>query len=150
MNTNVNTAAATTQASPSNGERKIKCTVKNAAYYLKLKRRLKAQAISQLKRQLIQPYDVSREEHVNVMGMPYTILIFRTANDGHDSLFEEEPSEVYFKHIADAKWSFNELVANSVASVTCSHLVLMKYGMGGEPEDGDTLDEWDEADRDLQ
>ena len=106
--------------------RKTKCTIKDAAY-------CEAQAIS-------------REEHVNVMGMPYAILIFRISNNDSESLFEEEPSEVYFEHHEQAKLTFDKLVANSVESATCSHIILMKYGMGGNPEDGDALDEWDETD----
>ena len=135
-----NEATYSQQAPPSNGKRKIKCKIKDAAYYEAQARKIwgsdpycEAQAIS-------------REEHVNVMGMPYAILIFRISNNDSESLFEEEPSEVYFEHHEQAKLTFDKLVANSVESATCSHIILMKHGMGGNPEDGDALDDWDETD----
>ena len=84
----------------------------------------------------------TREEHVELFKMPYTLLLFRTSNNESESLFEEDPDELYFTSYEEAKATLDHLVATK----KFSHIMLMKYGMGGNPEDGDCLYEWDECD----
>lgn len=96
---------------------------------------------------------MTREEQVELFQMPYTLLLFRTSNNESESLFEEEPDELYFQEYSQAKEMYNHLTATMESEDTpekwkskFSHIMLMKYGMGGNPEDGDCLDEWDEID----
>ena len=92
----------------------------------------------------------TREEQVELFQMPYTLLLFRTSNNESESLFEEEPDELYFTSYKEAKATYDHLVAtmedNPNDYQKFSHIMLMKYGFNGNPEDGDCLDEWDEID----
>ena len=102
--------------------------------------------------------NITREEQVALLQMPYTLILFRTSNNESESLFEEEPDELYFKEYSQAKEMFDHLVETmewqdkrkslplSCWQPTFSHIMLMKYGLNGNPEDGDCLDEWDECD----
>ncbi len=102
--------------------------------------------------------NMTREEQVELMQMPYTLLLFRTSNNESESLFEEEPDELYFQEYSQAKEMYDHLAATmedqdkrkslplSCWKPSFSHIMLMKYGLNGNPEDGDCLDEWDECD----
>ena len=101
--------------------------------------------------------NMTREEQVELMQMPYTLLLFRTSNNESQSLFEEEPDELYFQEYSQAKEMYDHLAATmedqdkrKSLPLTCwkptfSHIMLMKYGLNGNPEDGDCLDEWDDG-----
>ena len=79
---------------------------------------------------------LTREEHVKTV--PYVLLVFHTSNDNSESLFEEEPTEFYYK-------TFEEAIKAFYSISNASHLTLMEYGFNGNPEDGKVLDEWDET-----
>ena len=94
--------------------------------------------------------NLTREEQVELLQMPYTLLLFRTSNNESESLFEEEPDELYFQEYSQAKEMYDHLTATMESEDTpvtrFTHIMLMKYGLEGNPEDGDCLDEWDECD----
>ena len=79
---------------------------------------------------------LTREEHVPIV--PYVLLVFKTSNNNSESLFEEDPAEFYYKTFEEGRKAFYSIK-------NASHLMLMKYGFNGEPEDGEVLYEWDET-----
>ena len=50
---------------------------------------------------------ITRQEQVTILGMPYSLIIFRHSDNNSESLFEEEPTELYFKTIMEA-WAVFE------------------------------------------
>ena len=80
--------------------------------------------------------NLTREEHVPIV--PYVLLVFHTSNDNSESLFEEDPTEFYYKTYKEGRKAFFSIT-------NASHLMLMKYGFNGDPEDGEVLFEWDET-----
>ena len=85
---------------------------------------------------------LTREEHVPIV--PYVLLVFHYSNNNRESLFDDETADVeyYYKTFEEAKKAFY-----SIKDAT--HLILMKYGFKGNPEDGEVygedLYEWDET-----
>ena len=91
---------------------------------------------------------ITRKEQVTILNMPYSLIIFRHSDNNSESLFEEEPTELYFKTITDA-WAvfekYYELCNPNRAPEDIdfelpTHMLITKYDVNG---DGDTELEWD-------